>query len=67
MIKGFISFKDNKIPFVIENHRMELFSDSGITKDFAKEYNFKNDYILVGQCYYDGIEGRAATFLWNVQ
>ena len=28
MIKGFISYKSSKIAFVIENFRMELFSEN---------------------------------------
>ena len=39
MIKGFIFFKDGKIPFVIENYRMELFTDDPLLEDFWKEYN----------------------------
>ena len=48
MVKGFIDFKDKKIPFVMENYRMELFSGDSVLDDFAKEYNFKNNYILRG-------------------
>lgn len=41
MVKGFIFFRDGKIPFVIENYRMELFTDDSLLDDFCKEYNFK--------------------------
>lgn len=63
MVKGFISFRDGKIPFVIENYRMELFTDDLLLDDFCKEYNFKENYILHGQCFDIGIHGRKATFL----
>lgn len=46
MVKGFIFFRDGKIPFVIENYRMELFTDDSLLDDFCKEYNFKENYIL---------------------
>ena len=63
MIKGFISFRDGKIPFVIENYRMELFTDDSLLTDFCKEYNFKENYILHGHCFDTGTGGRKATFL----
>lgn len=46
MVKGFISFRGGKIPFVIENYRMELFTDDSLLDNFCKEYNFKENYIL---------------------
>ena len=39
MVKGFIFFRDGKMPFVIENYRMELFTDDSLLDDFCKEYN----------------------------
>ena len=63
MVKGFIFFRDGKMPFVIENYRMELFTDDSLLDDFCKEYNFKENYILHGQCFDIGIRGRKATFL----
>lgn len=63
MDKGFVYFNDSKIPFVIENYRMELFTDEPILNDFCKEYNFKDNFILLGQCFYNGGSGRNATFL----
>lgn len=63
MVKGFIFFRDGKMPFVIENYRMELFTDDSLLDDFCKEYNFKENYILHGQCFDVGIRGRKATFL----
>lgn len=63
MVKGFIFFRDGKIPFVIENYHMELFTDDPLLDDFCKEYNFKENYILHGQCFDIGIRGRKATFL----
>ena len=62
MVKGFISFRGGKIPFVIENYHMELFTDDSLLDNFCKEYNFKENYILHGQCFDIGIGGRKATF-----
>ena len=63
MVKGFIDFKGGKIPFVIENYCMELFTDDDLLKDFSKEYNFKKNYILHGQHFSIGSQGQPATFL----
>lgn len=63
MVKGFIFFKERKIPFVIENYLMELFTDGSLLDDFCKEYNYKENYILHGQCFDIGIRERKATFL----
>lgn len=63
MVKGFVFFKEGQIPFVIENYRMELFTDDPLLSDFCKEYNYKDDYILHGQCFDSGSHGRNATFL----
>ena len=63
MVKGFVFYKNGKIPFVIENYRMELFSDDPLLIDFCKEYNFTDNYILYGQCFDMGFQGRNATFL----
>lgn len=62
MVKGFISFREGKIPFVIENYRMELFTDDSVLEDFCEEYNFKENYVLHGLCFDIGIRGRKATF-----
>ena len=37
MVKGFISFRGGKIPFVIENYRMELFTDDSLLDNFCKD------------------------------
>lgn len=63
MKKGFVYFRKGKIPFVIENYTMELFTDDDILNTFTKEYNFKKNYILKGQCFDIGSQGQAATFL----
>lgn len=63
MVKGFVFFKEGKIPFVIEDYRMELFTDDSLMGDFCKEYNYKGDYILHGQCFNSGSIGRKVTFL----
>lgn len=62
VVKGFVFFKEGKIPFVIENYRMELFTDDSLLNDFSKEYNFKANYILQGQYFGIGIQGQKATF-----
>lgn len=63
MVKGFVFFRNGKIPFVIENYRMELFTDGSLLKDFSKEYNLKKSYIIQGQCFGIGFQGQKATFL----
>lgn len=49
MVKGFVFFRDGKIPFVIENYRMELFTDDSLLNDFCKEYNLKETGVF-GSC-----------------
>lgn len=63
MPKGFVFFRDGKLPFVLEEHRLELFTDDELLQDFTKENNFKSNYILHGQCFGSGIQGQSATFL----
>ncbi|MBQ8626274.1 MAG: hypothetical protein IJ419_08970 [Agathobacter sp.] len=63
MIKGFIFFKEGKIPFVVNEYRMELFTDEDLLTAFSKEYNFKKNYTLHGQYFGNGIQGQLATFL----
>lgn len=63
MVKGFVFYRGGKIPFVIEDYRMELFSDDSLLSDFAKEHNFKMNYTLNGQYFRHGFEGQRATFL----
>lgn len=48
MVKGFINYSGYKIPFVIEKHQMDLFTDDSVLTDFIKEYNNKENYILHG-------------------
>ncbi len=44
MEKGFIEYKNNKIPFVIKDYCMELFTDNEILlNDFCNNYNFKDN------------------------
>lgn len=62
MVKGVVFFKEGEIPFVIDDYRMELFTDDSLLKDFSKEYNFKINYILKGQCFCNGFQGQKATF-----
>ena len=63
MNKGFITFRDGKIPFVIDEYRLELFTDDELLQEFSKEYNFKSNYILQGHLFANGIHGQPATFL----
>lgn len=63
MLKGFIFFGEGKVPFVVENYRMELFTDDDLLKKFTKEYNFKHNYILEGQCFSNDFQGQKTVFL----
>ena len=64
MVKGFIYFLERKIPFVIQDYRMELFSDNdALLNDFTKEYNFKNHYILEGEHFMYGSQSQKIKFL----
>lgn len=49
MVKGFIHYKDARIPFVIQDYRMDLFTDDSILNAFIEEYNFRTDYVLTGE------------------
>lgn len=61
MIKGFIYYKEKRIPFVIEKFEMELFTDDPVICEFTKEYNFQTDYVLTGECFYGGVTSRKIT------
>lgn len=52
VFKGFILYRETQIPFVIEEYKMELFTNAPILSDFSKEYNHKTNYVLTGQCYF---------------
>ena len=62
MTKGFVFFRDGRIPFVMENYCMELFTDESLLDDFCKEYNDKENYILQGQCWDRGRQAQKVTF-----
>lgn len=62
-IKGFINYKDGKLPFVLEEYKLELFSDNELIESFFKEYNFKNDYVLTGQYFRMGTTPENITLL----
>lgn len=62
MVKGFIFYRNGKIPFVITDNRMELFSDDDIMSEFTKEHNFKTDYTLEGECFGFTNQGQSALF-----
>lgn len=36
MVKGVVFFKEGEIPFVIDDYRMELFTDDSLLKDFQR-------------------------------
>lgn len=64
MIKGFISYKSSKIAFVIENFRMELFSENNNSlNSFINEYRLEQEFILCGQCFRFGTQGQTINFL----
>lgn len=63
MVKGFILYKNEKIPFVIDKYRMELFTDDKILNDFMQEYNKKKNYILSGVYFSFGTEPKNITIL----
>lgn len=61
MTKGFILYQSGRLPFVIDNYRMELFTDDNLLSDFTKEYNFKKNYLLTGQCFTLGFQSQKIT------
>ncbi len=63
MFKGLIDYQNGKIPFIIDNYQMDLFSENELLTQFAKEYNFKTNYILTGQCFDMGNTPRNITLL----
>ena len=54
MFKGVIDYQNGKIPIIINNYQMNLFSEQELVTLFVKEYNFKTNYILTEQCFGDG-------------
>jgi len=42
MFKGLIDYQNGKIPFIIDNYQMNLFSEKELVTLFVKEYNFQN-------------------------
>ncbi|NFA41954.1 hypothetical protein EXM65_05010 [Clostridium botulinum] len=63
MIKGLIEYKDSKIPFVIKDYKMELFSEDELVFQFVKDNNLKNNYILNGKCYVSDNTPRKITIM----
>jgi len=63
MFKGLIDYQNGKIPFIIDNYQMDLFSEKELLTLFVKEYNFKTNYILTGQCFDVGNTPRDITLL----
>lgn len=63
MLKGFIDYKNGKIPFVVEGYIMELFSEDYLLNDFISEKNFKTNFVIQGYCDSNGISCKKGTFL----
>ena len=63
LFKGFINYKNGRIPFVIENYRMELFTDDSLLSEFTKEHNKKTNYELTGRCFRSGSIAQPITIL----
>lgn len=63
MLKGFIDYKNGKIPFVVEGYIMELFSEDYLLNDFISEKNFKTNFVIQGYCDLNGIFCKKGTFL----
>ena len=62
MFKGFINYKESKIPFVIDDYIMELFTEDFALQNFINEHRFKKDYVLQGICF-QGFAKRNITIL----
>lgn len=63
MFKGLINYKDGKIPFVVDNYRLELFSENDLQYQFSMEFNLTTNYVLRGQCFDFGNTPKDAIFL----
>lgn len=63
IIKGFVYYNSGKIPFVLDNYKMELFGESELINAFIKEHNFKNNCILTGQYFRMGTTPENITLL----
>lgn len=63
MLKGFIDYKNGKIPFVVEGYIMELFSEDYLVNDFISKNNFKTNFVIQGYCDSNGISCKKVTFL----
>lgn len=64
MLKGFINYKSEQIPFAMENYQMELFSSNEeLLNEFMKEHNFQSDYILHGVYFRIGTTPQSITML----
>lgn len=63
IIKGFVNYNSEKIPFVLVDYKMELFGEDELINAFIKEHNFKNNCILAGQHYRMGTTPENITLL----
>lgn len=63
MHKGFIDYQNTKIPFVIDNFKMELFSQDAVLDAFIQEYRISTNFVLTGECILFGKNSRKITML----
>ena len=63
IVKGFIDYNTSKIPFVLKDYKLELFSQDESLNAFVKEHNFKHKYILTGQYFRSGSTSENITIL----
>lgn len=64
VLKGFINYKNEQLPFVMENYRIELFSSNEeLLNEYIKEHNFQTDYILHGVYFRIGTTPQSITML----
>lgn len=63
MHKGFIDYQNTKIPFVIDDFKMELFSQDAVLEAFIQEYRLSTNFVLTGECVLFGKKTRKITML----
>lgn len=64
VLKGFINYKNERIPFVMENYKMELFSlNEELLSEYMAEHNFRPNYILHGVHFRFGTTPQSITML----
>lgn len=63
MHKGFIDYRNTKIPFVIDDFKLELFSQDDILDTFMQEYRTSKNFLLTGECILFGKSARKIILL----